>query len=61
MSVRHLTAAEVAERLRLPSLNALYLMVHRGTAPRHIKRPGPKGKLLFPERYVEAWEREHTA
>lgn len=58
MTAPHLTAPEVAERLRLPSLNALYQMRRRGTAPRAVKRP--RGKLLFPLAYVEAWEREHT-
>ena len=59
MTAPHLTALEVVERLRLPSRNALYKMVGRGTAPKAIKRP--HGKLLFPLASVEKWEREHTA
>lgn len=58
-AARYLTAAEVAEQLRI-SVGALYQRRWRGTAPKAVKNPGRGGKLLFSEASLKAWEEQHT-
>lgn len=55
--VRHLTTAELADRLRT-SANAVRIMRSRGKAPKSIK---PGRERLYPLDEVEKWERARTA
>lgn len=58
MTDKHLTPKQLADRLGLPGVQAVYLMNHRGTAPPRIR----VGRLI---RYrladVVAWEKSRLA
>jgi hypothetical protein len=54
-SVRHLTTAELAERLHT-TVQAVYAMNKRGTGPKRLRRGGRRGPLLYRLADVEVWE-----